>query len=226
MATLDRLTKCKSLATVKCKAHDWEHKEVQGYIFYTHKETKCTLVHNEGDVLRDITEDAEPNEILEYHLQKRARAFATIIGKYDDIMGMEGTEDVDDGTKAFVDEYAEALKYFFTFHHTVVFFSKGEHPYIIPKLQDKSGNELKLQVPALSKYADEFNRVFPQRALSPQDALRAGCKYKDDSFIDSHMYRDFKNDPQNNDPYKYVPESIMKLFRNKKLRKSELRCDF
>ena len=90
------------------------------------------------------------------------------------------------------------------------------------KLQDKSGNELKLRVPALSNYADEFNRVFPQRALSPQDALRAGSKYKDDSFIDSHMYRDFKNDPQNNDPYKYVPESIMKLFRNKKLRNSEL----
>lgn len=127
----------------RIKPNEWKQTVVGDHIMWTHQATGRTLVRVKGEVSTgDIPQD--PNELVKYHLVKRAEAFDLLLGRHDDLARVgEGQDDFN-----FVGKCVNAYRYAKAHHKSI--FSGGEEEY-------ETGDQTIL--PPLPNHEDELKRV-------------------------------------------------------------------
>lgn len=127
----------------RIKPEAWKRAVVGDHIMWTHQEAGRTLVRVQGEVpTDDIPQD--PNELVKYHLVKRAEAFDLLLGRHDDLAHVG--KSLDDFN--FVGKCLKAYKYVKAHHKSI--FSGGEEEY-------ETGDQTRL--PPLPNHEDEMKRV-------------------------------------------------------------------
>lgn len=127
----------------RIKPNSWKRAVVGDHIMWTHQAAGRTLVRVKGgEVPTDIPQD--PNELVEYHLVRRAEAFDLLLGRHGDLAHVgEGEDD-----RRFVGQCIKAFRYAKAHHKSI--WEGGKEEY-------ETGDHSIL--PPLPNHEDELERV-------------------------------------------------------------------